>query len=174
MCVLRKRSKTQPPFAKNSEVGSEVLIVSHYSFFTRIVNSMNWECNWMLNSTASVDRIDKRNGASGDDIEAAAESAVAKDQSGRQRRCEERIPVRIRGLLYHGGNYQTTIIDNISPRGVGLVGAMGIVPGDNIAIQLLNGRELSGKVMWWLADRCGIAFHQPLAESDPLLKRRNP
>ncbi len=89
-----------------------------------------------------------------------------------QRRREERIPVKIRGLLYHGGNYQTTIIEDISVHGAGLTGAMGIVPGDNIAVQLLNGRELSGEVKWWLADRCGIVFHRPLDPADPLLNRQ--
>ncbi len=88
------------------------------------------------------------------------------------RRSEHRFPVRIRGLLYHGGIYQTTMIENLSTKGAGLRGASGIAPGDSIAIQLLDGRELTGEVRWWLAGRCGIEFHTPIQADDPLFKRQ--
>ena len=88
------------------------------------------------------------------------------------RRNIERVSVRFRGVLYHGDRFQTTTIENLSNGGAGLNGAVGIVPGDDVTIRLLNGRELSGEVIWWLAGHCGVAFDNELASDDPLFQRK--
>ena len=89
-----------------------------------------------------------------------------------ERRRIERIPVRIRGVLYHREHFQTTTIENISTGGAGLNGAVGVVPGNEVTIRLINGRELSGEVVWWLAGRCGISFHAELDANDPLFRQK--
>lgn len=90
-----------------------------------------------------------------------------------ERRRIERVPVHIRGILYHGDRFQTTMVENISTGGAGLNGAVGIAPGDDVTVRLVNGRELSGKVAWWLAGRCGITFHTKIHTDDPLFHRRH-
>lgn len=93
-------------------------------------------------------------------------------RSGRLRRLAPRVPVSIRGLLYKGQTHQTTRIVDLSVGGAGLEGATGIVEGDEIVIELLNKRQLKGKVMWWLAGRCGIAFADKLEPDDPMFRRQ--
>ena len=86
------------------------------------------------------------------------------------RRNIERRSVLIRGLLYHGDRFQTTTIENLSSGGAGLNGAIGITPGDEVTIRLLDGREISGEVIWWLAGHCGVDFYTELKPDDPLFQ----
>ena len=79
-----------------------------------------------------------------------------------------RYSVRIRALLYKGETFQPTLIQDISKGGAGIKGAIGITPGDLVSIQFLDGRTISGKVKWWLAGNCGIAFDNGLDYGDPL------
>ena len=88
-----------------------------------------------------------------------------------ERRSKKRQSVHIRGVLYHGDRFQTTIIENLSSGGAGLNGAVGIAPGDEVTIRLLNGRQLSGEVIWWLAGHCGVGFYTELKTDDPLFQR---
>ncbi len=80
-----------------------------------------------------------------------------------------RFPTNIRALLYCRHRFQTTVISDLSQGGARLTGALGIMPHDNVTIQLLNGREIKGTVLWWLNGHAGLAFKTPLAENDPLL-----
>ena len=80
-----------------------------------------------------------------------------------------RQAVNIRALLYVGKTFQTTRIVDVSAGGAGLCGALGLSKGDRIRIVLLDGRELSGVVQWWVMGRCGVAFLLPLAANDPIL-----
>ena len=88
------------------------------------------------------------------------------------RRNIKRVSVCLRGVLYHGDRFQTTTIENLSNGGAGLNGAVGIAPGDDVTIRLLNGRELSGEVIWWLAGHCGVAFYDELDSNDTLFQRK--
>lgn len=82
-----------------------------------------------------------------------------------------RQPVHIRALLYKGETFQPTLLQDLSRGGAGLQGATGIVPGDKISIQFLDGRVVTGEIKWWLAGNCGAAFDTQLAEDDPLFKK---
>ncbi|MEM6498888.1 MAG: PilZ domain-containing protein [Pseudomonadota bacterium] len=77
--------------------------------------------------------------------------------------------VSIRAFLHFGGRFQSTLIRDLSRSGAGLRGAVGVIPGDRVNIELLDGRAISGKVKWWLAGNCGVAFDTKLEENDPLL-----
>jgi PilZ domain len=88
---------------------------------------------------------------------------------GRELRRHKRCPTRIPALLDTGSRFQSTTIEDLSVGGAGLAGAYGVLPGDEIVLQLLNGRALAGTVRWWFLGRCGIAFRQQLASDDPLL-----
>ncbi len=98
------------------------------------------------------------------DDNAAVEGA---DQS-TIRRKTPRATVRIRALLHCGSTFQSTIVHELSTDGVGLSGASGIAPSDVVTIQFLDGRSISGKVKWWIAGKCGIAFDRELKPDDPL------
>ena len=82
----------------------------------------------------------------------------------------DRQSVRIRAILYKGDTFQPTLIQDLSKGGAGIKGATGITPGDLVSIQFLDGRTIYGRVKWWLAGNCGIAFCRELDDDDPLFK----
>ncbi|MGI9411350.1 MAG: PilZ domain-containing protein [Hyphomicrobiaceae bacterium] len=84
-----------------------------------------------------------------------------------------RFPVRIRAVLQTAQSFQSTIIQDLSLGGAGLDGAVGVVPGDRVSIELLDGRSITGRVKWWLAGKCGIAFDEPLDPNDPLFSKNS-
>ncbi|MEM8971625.1 MAG: PilZ domain-containing protein [Pseudomonadota bacterium] len=77
--------------------------------------------------------------------------------------------VNMRAFLHFGGRFQSTLIRDLSQSGAGLRGAVGVIPGDRVSIELLDGRAIPGKVKWWLAGNCGVAFDTKLEANDPLL-----
>ena len=79
-----------------------------------------------------------------------------------------RLPVHIRALLHCGSKFQSTVVHELSTDGAGLSGATGITPGDAVTLQVLDGRAINGKVKWWFAGKCGIAFDRELMREDPL------
>lgn len=79
-----------------------------------------------------------------------------------------RIQVRIPAYLHGAGECQSTMITDLSVDGAGLDGAIAIFPGDNVEIELITGRRISGHVIWWLMGSCGIQFAAPLKNSDPI------
>jgi PilZ domain len=84
-------------------------------------------------------------------------------------RQHERIPVNIRAILHLRGQFQTTTIRDLSVGGACLDGAYGVMPGDKLVIELTNGSKFTAEARWWICGRCGVAFAERLAESDPLL-----
>ena len=48
--------------------------------------------------------------------------------------------------------------------------AYGLMPGDQIEIELMSGRELQGTIAWSVAAYCGVEFPTLLAEDDPVLE----
>ncbi len=82
-----------------------------------------------------------------------------------------RFPVRIRAVLQTAQSFQSTIIQDLSSLGAGLDGAVGVVPGDRVSIELLDGRSIKGHVRWWLAGKCGVVFDEPLDPRDPLFNK---
>jgi PilZ domain len=86
-------------------------------------------------------------------------------------RRDSRYATSIRALLYKGDSFQSTTIRDVSAGGAGLRGAIGVMAGDKVTLQLLDGRQLDAVVRWWLASCCGLAFSQPLDPDDRLLVR---
>ena len=80
-----------------------------------------------------------------------------------------RQPVKIRAFLHFGGRFQSTIITDLSSGGAGLQGAVGVIAGDKVTLEFLDGRTISAQVKWWLAGNCGVAFDSDLEKDDPLL-----
>ena len=79
-----------------------------------------------------------------------------------------RLSIHIRALLHCGSKFQSTVVHELSTDGAGLSGATGIAPGDAVTLQFLDGRAIDGKVKWWFAGNCGIAFDRELMREDPL------
>ncbi|MEM7748853.1 MAG: PilZ domain-containing protein, partial [Pseudomonadota bacterium] len=48
--------------------------------------------------------------------------------------------VNMRAFLHFGGRFQSTLIRDLSQSGAGLRGAVGVIPGDRVSIELLDGR----------------------------------
>ncbi len=92
------------------------------------------------------------------------EADDAQSRRVRTLRQEHRMRTQIRALLYAGRRFQTTTISDLSRSGAGIDAASGVLPGDLVALQLLDGRAIAGQVRWWLAGRCGIAFLEPLKD----------
>ncbi len=88
----------------------------------------------------------------------------------RKQRSFERHDISMRALLHLRARYQSVLVRDVSPGGMKLEKAFGLMPGDIVTVELLSGRALQGKVMWSVAPFCGLAFEQPLHLQDPLLK----
>ncbi len=98
---------------------------------------------------------------------ATTTSAPTSDH-GRDSRQNPRSRVRIRAHLHFGETCQATTITDLSLDGAGLDGAIGVAPGDAIELELINGRRLSGHIIWRLMGCCGIQFAEPLRLDDPV------
>ncbi|SRR6056297_1291933 len=91
-------------------------------------------------------------------------------QASEDRRVHERFAVRIKASLYTTGHVQSAVIDDLSAGGVGLEGVIGVTANEPVGIELGDGRLLSGIIVWSLAGCCGVQFHAPLPDDDPLLR----
>ena len=87
-----------------------------------------------------------------------------------QRR-DERRAARIRVLLHCHGRFQTARIVDFSLGGLQLDGCFGLAVTDHVAVELLSGQRLEGKVVWAVAGRIGVKFNHPLAPDDPVVAR---
>lgn len=87
----------------------------------------------------------------------------------RQSRRAPRKRIKVRAILATSTTFQSTIITDISRTGAGIKPAIGIFPGDDVKLELLDGRVLPGRVVWWLLGASGIEFEAPLDEDDKLL-----
>lgn len=85
-----------------------------------------------------------------------------------ERRAHERLATDIDANLHLHGREQRIIIHDISHTGMKLKEAFGLMPGDDVTIELLSHREFNGTVVWVVAPYTGIAFDRPLAETDPV------
>ncbi len=85
------------------------------------------------------------------------------------RRTFERRNTWVHALMHFGGRTQSVIIRDVSRGGIKIEFAYGLVPGDQIEIELTSGRKLEGTVAWSVAAYCGVEFPAPLAEDDPVL-----
>ncbi len=47
--------------------------------------------------------------------------------------------------------------------------ALGLLPGDHVAIDLPPSRSIEGTVVWSSLPFCGVEFESRLADDDPLL-----
>ena len=86
-----------------------------------------------------------------------------------KQRAFERHDTRMRALLHFRARYQSVIVRDVSPGGMKLEKAFGLMPGDIVTIELMSGRAFQGKVMWSVAPFCGLAFENTLEQQDPLL-----
>jgi hypothetical protein len=66
------------------------------------------------------------------------------------------------GVIHGGGERRTCSIRNISTLGATLRGAIGQVPGDEIAVELATGQRPQGTIDWVRGDEAGVRFKQPV------------
>jgi len=107
--------------------------------------------------------------------ERVARETIRQDAGGparinvRRLRGEARVATRINAVLHEGRSFHPTLIVNVSRSGAGLAGPVSAMPGDLVAVQLLDGRTLPAHVRWRAGGRCGLEFLQKLEEDDQLL-----
>ena len=89
-----------------------------------------------------------------------------------ERRSFARRKTRWEAVLTVHGRFQRIIIHNISRSGMKLKNAFGLVPGDELMVEMVSGRKLTGTVMWSVAPYVGVAFDELLVDDDPLLEMR--
>lgn len=98
---------------------------------------------------------------------------IATKRNGDNRK-NSRAQVQIAAYLHASGECQATVITDLSVDGAGLDGAIAIFTGDQVEIELINGRRIPGHVIWWLMGSCGIQFSTPLSENDVILSQEPP
>ena len=85
------------------------------------------------------------------------------------RRRDERRATRVTALAHCHGRFQTVRVVDFSLGGMQLDGCFGVAVADRLAVELLSGQRLEGKVAWAVAGRIGLRFRQPLAPDDPVV-----
>jgi hypothetical protein len=108
-------------------------------------------------------------GGAGTEPSGHASAVTLGSEKIRRLRVHKRIPTQIRAVLYIRETFQSVLIRDVSRGGVGLTGAHGLFPGDEVEIRLVTGLYLRGVVRWWLNGHCGIAFETLLEEDAELL-----
>ena len=79
------------------------------------------------------------------------------------------VPPQRNAILHSHWGLQCVGLRVISRDEVKIDRAFGLKPGDQVSVELLSRRKLSGTVAWSVAAFCGIKFDQRLAENDPAL-----
>jgi hypothetical protein len=85
------------------------------------------------------------------------------------RRVTERSSARVQVLVYCRGRFQRAKIADYSEAGLRLEGTFGLIPTDNVLVELVSGTRVPGKVEWSLGGQTGVVFSQRLAASDPVM-----
>jgi PilZ domain-containing protein len=85
------------------------------------------------------------------------------------RRRNERHAAGITALVHCHGRFQTARVVDFSLGGLQLDGCFGVAVADQVAVELLSGHRLEGKVAWAVAGRVGVQFHNQLAPDDPIV-----
>lgn len=87
----------------------------------------------------------------------------------RDRRLHDRMSVQLRAFVHCHGVFKPTVVLNMSRGGAKLQDVFGLMPRDNVEIELLSGRRIPARIVWVMAGRCGVAFSELLTEDDELL-----
>jgi PilZ domain len=87
----------------------------------------------------------------------------------RNRRTFDRHDINLPATVHSGGGAQVVVLRNISPAGVRLESAVGLILGDVVTIEIAPSHSLVGRVAWSSTSSCGVEFQFLLAEDDPLL-----
>jgi hypothetical protein len=81
------------------------------------------------------------------------------------RRKTERKSTKAQVLVHCRGRFQRARIVDYSQVGLQLEGTFGLIQTDLVAIELVSGVRVPGKVEWSLGGRTGVAFCEPLEET---------
>lgn len=123
-----------------------------------------------------------RNGADSSPLYAMLEKAQAGDSSmvrsdgtielprWAEQREHRRSVVRCPGALLRRGREFPVIVRDVSPAGAGIETGQIMVAGERVVLRLGDTLLLEAVVVWCEQGRCGLAFAEPGAGSDPLLK----
>lgn len=99
------------------------------------------------------------------------ENASPRKLKASDRRKELRFEVRINANIAYNGFLKNAQITNLSFGGVRIKTELGLMPGDQITVTTLNGRDYPGKVIWSLYPRAGIVFTERLELNDPMIEK---
>lgn len=88
----------------------------------------------------------------------------------RNRRAFERHDINLHAMVHLRAGAQSIVIRNISPAGVRLENAVGLIVGNVVTIEIAPSHSLVGRVAWSSDSSCGIEFQFHLAEDDPVLR----
>jgi PilZ domain len=86
-----------------------------------------------------------------------------------KRRTFERRNTWVYAVVHFKGRAQSVVIRDISRCGMKIEFVYGLMPGDQIRIELMSGCALQGTIAWSVAAYCGVEFPTLLAEDDPVL-----
>ena len=88
----------------------------------------------------------------------------------RNRRAFDRHDMNLHATVHLRGGALSVVICNISPAGVRLESAVGLILGDVVTIEIALSRSLAGRVAWASTSSCGVEFQFLLAEDYRLLR----
>lgn len=93
-------------------------------------------------------------------------SALQPDQ---ERRADDRIQTVFRVARVIAADDEGLVrIRNMSDRGAGLRMVLPLNLSDTLTLQLVDGVELRGQVVWKTDEECGLQFEQPISSADLL------
>jgi hypothetical protein len=83
----------------------------------------------------------------------------------------ERRTVCCPALVHHDGRFQKAMIVDFMVDGLGLNNTFGLAVGQRVAVEVLTGHYLDGKVAWSLGSRAGIRLSRSMSVHDPTYLR---
>ena len=87
----------------------------------------------------------------------------------RERRRNQRWPVRWVAVLHANGEAQVSIIRDLSAGGLRAVCSKDLSLGDSLVLEVLSRIRLTGSVVWLKPSEFGFTHHDPLQPGHPLL-----
>src|SRR5262245_10920619 len=97
---------------------------------------------------------------------------VEPEDDGSASRRSDRQSVHKHAILHAHDRTQSVLIRDISAGGMKIQNAFGLMPGDEVRVELLTRRGFAGKIAWSLPPFCGIKFDTVLDSDDPLLRMK--
>lgn len=86
-----------------------------------------------------------------------------------ERRASPRVRRGIRAYFRIDDSLQCVSVEDVSERGVGVLGMTSIAVGSRVSLLVKPGRSIEGRVVWHSGERAGIQLDEPLPPGSQLL-----